>query len=148
MPYKDGVPKEKQKLYNRRYRDKHPDLHERKKLMPSYLIRYSRATDDAMNAHWQVYKAISKGDLIRPTTCSNCKKDNGLIEASHLDYSQPLDVVWLCRSCHRQMDFNKPRLGTTKEPFRQRKPAMSTEERRRRNAARMRKQRAQSKKEE
>ena len=43
--------------------------------------------------------AIRDGKLRRPNTCSTC----GVIckpEAHHEDYSSPLDVRWLCRSCH------------------------------------------------
>lgn len=33
----------------------------------------------------------------------------GLIEAAHYDYSRPLDVRWLCRSCHRRWDHADPK---------------------------------------
>jgi len=44
-------------------------------------------------------KAVKKGLVIRPDSCEHCHvecKPHG----HHTDYSQPLKVMWLCRSCH------------------------------------------------
>lgn len=43
--------------------------------------------------------AIRDGRLIRPTVCSQCGKQCKP-EAHHDDYTKPLEVRWLCRSCH------------------------------------------------
>jgi hypothetical protein len=43
--------------------------------------------------------AVSKGDIKR-LPCFVCGVENS--EGHHADYSQPLDVVWLCRTHHRQ----------------------------------------------
>jgi len=34
--------------------------------------------------------------------CSRCQNPKG--EAHHKDYSKPLDVIWLCRSCHTYVE--------------------------------------------
>lgn len=56
------------------------------------------------NAHNRVYRAVKSGVLVRPDNCAvcgvRCKP-----EASHDDYSRPLDVEWLCRACHAAKDF-------------------------------------------
>ena len=44
--------------------------------------------------------AICDGKIIRPKQCSLCLRSDGIIEAHHPDYSRPLDVVWVCKSCH------------------------------------------------
>jgi len=44
--------------------------------------------------------AICDGKIIRPLKCSLCGFDKGIIEAHHPDYLRPLDVVWVCKSCH------------------------------------------------
>lgn len=49
-----------------------------------------------------VYRAIKKGILKRPDCCSNPDCDNvDNIQAHHSDYHRPLDVCWMCPSCHR-----------------------------------------------
>jgi hypothetical protein len=47
--------------------------------------------------------AILAGYLVRPEKCSVCGQsveDVGQLVAHHVDYNNPLDVVFLCRSCH------------------------------------------------
>jgi len=56
-------------------------------------------------AHDFVKIAIRRGYLIRPDNCSQC----GLKctpDGHHADYHRPLDVVWLCRSCHKKLHAN------------------------------------------
>jgi len=53
-------------------------------------------------------RAIKRGEVIRPTECSQCHRTT-VIEAAHLDYSRPLDVIWLCRPCHRAFDDVDPK---------------------------------------
>jgi hypothetical protein len=55
----------------------------------------------ALNAKAAVNRAIRKGVLVRPSTCSRCGSMDR-IEGHHEDYAKPLDVVWLCRLCHRR----------------------------------------------
>src|SRR5882724_10098870 len=46
-----------------------------------------------------VASAIRAGDLIQPEACSLCGLASK-IHAHHADYGRPLDVTWLCASCH------------------------------------------------
>ncbi len=48
-----------------------------------------------------VFKAITEGQLIRPNNCSVCDCSDCRINAHHNDYTKPLEVRWLCDSCHR-----------------------------------------------
>lgn len=43
--------------------------------------------------------AVKTGRIIRPSICSRCSAET-IVEAHHTDYTQPLNVVWLCRDCH------------------------------------------------
>lgn len=54
-----------------------------------------------------VRTAVECGDIIVPEACSLCalqpsslKNGSRGIQAHHDDYSRPLDVRWLCYSCH------------------------------------------------
>ena len=55
-----------------------------------------------------IYKAIAKGLITRLDACEACGK-TATIEAAHHDYSQPLNVKWLCQSCHRAWDSLNPK---------------------------------------
>ena len=49
-----------------------------------------------------VSNAIRDGKLERGTECYFCKC-TGNLQAHHEDYDHPLDVVWLCASCHGKL---------------------------------------------
>jgi len=48
-----------------------------------------------------VNSAIRAGTLLREP-CRDCGTTED-IQGHHEDYSKPLDVIWLCRSCHREL---------------------------------------------
>lgn len=54
---------------------------------------------DKINARSKVNYYVKKGKIIKPKECSKCKKEKKL-DAHHQDYSKPLEVIWLCRTCH------------------------------------------------
>lgn len=49
------------------------------------------------HAHSKVNYALRKGILIK-SPCVKCGNEN--VQAHHSDYSQPLNVTWLCAKCH------------------------------------------------
>ena len=67
-------------------------------------------SQDARRANRQVAYAIQTGTLTRPSSCEACGSE-GKIEGAHFDYSRPLDIRWLCRSCHVKWDAEKPKGG-------------------------------------
>ena len=61
--------------------------------------QYEKAHPEKRRAKSVVRRALKKGIITRPGECSNCAmpcKPDG----HHDDYSRPLKVRWLCRSCH------------------------------------------------
>ena len=68
--------------------------------------------------------AIKEGIIIKPTKCSECERDftefkdensinfrkPTLIHGHHEDYSEPLEVIWLCWECHARLHKNKRRV--------------------------------------
>jgi len=53
--------------------------------------------------YYLVNRAIKNGALIKPSVCENCGKKDCRLEGHHEDYSMPLEVVWLCYTCHRKL---------------------------------------------
>ena len=43
--------------------------------------------------------AVKKASLIAPDVCEKCGEARRVL-AHHEDYDKPLDVLWLCFSCH------------------------------------------------
>lgn len=76
----------------------------------------SNSTDNEWNfrirSRYATAAAVKNGLLVRPSVCSKCggepslevgkdgKPFRGIIHAHHTDYTKPLEVEWLCRSCH------------------------------------------------
>lgn len=52
------------------------------------------------NARGLLNYHLRKGHLVKPKTCSRCSLEKK-IEGHHPDHSKPLEVVWVCRTCHR-----------------------------------------------
>lgn len=80
------------------------------KHLPSRLLAYSR-----------LQNAIDQGKLVRPENCSRCGGNPGRdrlgrsrIEGHHEDHNRPLDVVWLCDKCHKEIS---PRARGTRSAF-------------------------------
>jgi hypothetical protein len=49
------------------------------------------------------YQQIGK---LKPRPCFNCGGFKNL-EKHHKDYNKPLDVLWVCRQCHRDLHAGK-----------------------------------------
>lgn len=57
--------------------------------------------------------AIMRGDLKVQTSCAFCESKEHL-EVHHLNYDDPLDVIWLCRKCHRKAHSVETLINRTK----------------------------------
>ena len=88
-------------LYARRIRKENP---EKKKEMNR---EYAKENPEKIKCYKLVYKAVKKGILLRKP-CQFCSKEK--VQGHHPDYSKPLDVIWLCSSCHKKLH-----LGTSKK---------------------------------
>lgn len=62
-------------------------------------LLYAKRYPEKIKAQNTLRNAIRRGKIVRPSCCSECL-GAGRIDAHHADYSKPLDVEWLCRSCH------------------------------------------------
>jgi len=112
--------------YMRRYRKEHPEVcrgcdrrrhaknpekfcararHYRERNGEKYResIRCYRAQNPGrVKAQNRFGYAIERGKIVRPDVCSACGKVCKP-DGHHEDYSKPLEVMWLCRSCHKRL---------------------------------------------
>ena len=65
-------------------------------------LRWTKEHPIEVKAQKLLQKAIRKNEIIRPNICEYCKKQRKVM-GHHPDYSKPLEVVWLCYSCHKKV---------------------------------------------
>lgn len=92
--------REIERRHNRRYRDKYQE---------AGRVRYARLryatpkTKQQAAAQARVAYAVKQGSLIPASACEQCGAEERLDAHHPRGYEQPLDVVWLCRPCHRTL---------------------------------------------
>ena len=64
-------------------------------------VSWTEPGTTAYDAHTTLNNAVRDGDVTKPKKCSKCGK-GGRINGHHADYSKPLDVDWVCDSCHQK----------------------------------------------
>lgn len=75
----------------------------------NHKTKYRALNDDKVLAQKEARKAIARGELIREP-CEICGAEKA--DAHHDDYNKPLEVRWLCRSCHMEWHkYNVPIRG-------------------------------------
>lgn len=54
-------------------------------------------------ARWRVWFAVDRKLIIKPKLCEGCGQEK-VLQGHHEEYSKPLDVIWLCITCHKIAD--------------------------------------------
>jgi len=91
----------------RRYSKEHPEVNRawvvanRARVAATHAEYRARHPDKAA-ARSAVSNAVARGLLTKDAACSTCETV-GYVEARHDDYSRPLDVRWLCKTCHEMV---------------------------------------------
>jgi hypothetical protein len=71
--------------------------------------RFEIDPDDLYNyrvkrqARMMVFDAVQSGELVRPDVCEACDCKHENMQAHHTDYGQPLNVMWVCPTCHARI---------------------------------------------
>jgi hypothetical protein len=84
-------------------------------------IAFLELQSKKQRAYRIVKKALISGALVRPEQCQTCGKACRP-DAHHHDYEQPLEIEWLCKSCHNLINAAKRRENHPVAP----KPAKKT----------------------
>lgn len=74
---------------------------ERRRSEREYLRRARERDPRKAKARAMVARHVRSGDLV-PTPCVHCGEAR--VQAHHRDYDKPLDVVWCCFTCHREIE--------------------------------------------
>jgi len=102
--------KAQQKRYKAKHKDRLKEYYEewyskngRNRNAKQYEIvkKWRAENPEKVNAHYKVNKAIKSGKISVPNGCSKCSRENIRPHAHHPDYDKPLNIIWLCASCHK-----------------------------------------------
>lgn len=63
---------------------------------------YRKENPEKISAHNALNHSIRDSKMQRPSSCEKCEMTTR-VDGHHEDYNKPLEVVWLCRSCHREL---------------------------------------------
>jgi hypothetical protein len=80
----------------KRYRARTP---EQRPTRNAQLRSWETRNREKTRAHKAVQSALRSGRLVRPEHCERCERQCKP-QAHHADYTKPLDVAWLCSTCH------------------------------------------------
>lgn len=64
-----------------------------------YQREWYQKNKEKRRAHVILNRSVKSGTIMRPDKCSECGK-SCKPDGHHVDYNQPLDVIWICRACH------------------------------------------------
>jgi len=93
-------------IYYRDYDKERNKSQQRRNERNEYCKEYRMKNPEKYKAHGLLYSAIKRGQIRKDKKCNVCGK-KGLIEGHHPDYKKPLEVIWLCTSCHRRLELSK-----------------------------------------
>lgn len=83
--------------------ERHPGRDaERAKRRERWRTRFKSAPEK-LAANLMLRDAVHYGSVVKPAICQGCGKEcsGRRLHGHHPDYSKPLEVLWLCHSCHR-----------------------------------------------
>lgn len=78
---------------------------ERQALRAFYVKKYNKEHPERNKANQCIKRALATGKIIRPKFCAICGKECKLY-AHHHDYTKPLEVIFVCQSCHKKIHTN------------------------------------------
>jgi hypothetical protein len=120
---------DKKKVYNKKHAEKARDYYKKnKERMNRQSKAYTKANPDKVRDYNRKWRNTDKGrrtmkvcrrrkwrailasriiyylkicsDFVVPKICEKCNCEN-ILQAHHEDYKKPLEVVWLCKECHK-----------------------------------------------
>lgn len=102
----------------KQYRDNNPDKlkEERERNKDNYNAakrKWDRGNKDrvktANTASKSLHYALKTEKVTKGEKCEFCGVEDKPLDGAHYDYSKPLEVKWLCKSCHVRWDKERPK---------------------------------------
>lgn len=84
------------KLKKSEYRKSHPEI------IAKISKRWNDNNKEKRSAHRIAYRALLSGKIIKQP-CKDCGRTDD-VEMHHMDYSKPLDVIFVCPTHHKKYD--------------------------------------------
>ena len=69
-------------------------------------LKWNKNNRHKKAAHLRVKRALVKGIMVKKQFCEICG-DNGNIEGHPPNYTEPLNVVWVCKKCHTKIHYGE-----------------------------------------
>ena len=88
-----------------RWRAAHPEV------VRAGVARWDAAHPEAHRARNTAARAVQAARLVYPDACERCDKSTHKLDKHHPDYARPLDVVFLCRRCHKKVHLELALIG-------------------------------------
>lgn len=73
-----------------------------KEIISRAVNKYESQNRDKVKAWRKVKSATTSNKISKPKSCQVCGKCARL-DAHHNDYTKSLEVVWVCRKCHKKI---------------------------------------------
>lgn len=71
-----------------------------------YIKPWKKAHPEAERARKKLQYNIKHGYIERFNKCEICNQNHRKISAHHPDYDKPLNVIWVCPSCHKNIHLS------------------------------------------
>lgn len=97
--------KEKQAIYYKKWYEQNGRKRSVKQIQQ--IHKWSKNHPIEVKARNLLGSAIRSRKIKKPKDCSICKKNKKHIIGHHTDYNKPLDVKWVCSSCHKKIRHKK-----------------------------------------
>ncbi len=109
---KDALNHRRQNIESiRAYDRKRGKLSHRKQLTIKNVKIYKEKYPERYVATMLLASAVRNGKVTKPKMCQDCNRFHKVLHGHHVNYGEPLEVVWLCPPCHKARHIKIKRAG-------------------------------------
>lgn len=99
---KDRSSEKAKEYYSQWYRDWYAKNGRKRNTNYRVVInKWNKENPEKKKAHEILLKVVMDGKITKPLLCEECGREARL-SGHHTDYAKPLEVIFLCSSCHKK----------------------------------------------